>query len=130
MSLRNAVTNYEPRWTCWDPERQDIWVRQPAADAITSPLFYPFFEPGMEFEEFVVLFGEWYGQGQPCAGFVGIRADESLNRFRTIVQSKKIFRLRQPIFRYWLLEKVVLEKKVFQELSIRFRTENTENTLL
>jgi len=84
MSLRNAVTNYEPRWLCWDPDKQDIWVRQPAKEAITSPLFYPFFQPGMEFEEFVVLFGEWYGDGKPCAGFVGIRADESLNRFRTI----------------------------------------------
>lgn len=84
MSLRNAVTNYEPRWTCWDPTKKDIWVRQPSKEAITDPAFYPFFQPGMEFEEFVVLFGEWYGQGQPCGGFVGIRADESLNRFRTI----------------------------------------------
>jgi predicted phosphoadenosine phosphosulfate sulfurtransferase len=84
MSLRNAVTNYEPRWMCWDETKRDIWVREPVADGITDPAFYPFFEPGMEFEEFVVLFGEWYGEGKPCGGFVGIRADESLNRFRTI----------------------------------------------
>lgn len=84
MALRNAVTNYEPKWLCWDPDKQDIWVRQPPKCAITDPAFYPFFQPGMEFEEFVVLFGEWYGQGELCAGFVGIRADESLNRFRTI----------------------------------------------
>lgn len=84
MSLRNAVTNYEPRWMCWEPEKRDIWVREPVEGSITDPAFYPFFEPGMEFEEFVVLFGEWYGEGKPCGGFVGIRADESLNRFRTI----------------------------------------------
>lgn len=84
LVLRNAVTNYEPRWMCWDPECEEIWVRKPASMTITDPEFYPFFVPGMEFEEFVVLFGEWYAQGQTCGGFVGIRADESLNRFRTI----------------------------------------------
>lgn len=84
LSLRNAVTNYEPCWIAWDPEKRDLWVRDLADGTISDPAFYPFFEPGMEFEEFVVLFGEWYGQGKSCGGFVGIRADESLNRFRTI----------------------------------------------
>lgn len=84
LSLRNAVTNYEPRWIAWDPDKSDLWVRDLADGTISDPAFYPFFEPGMEFEEFVVLFGEWYGQGKSCGGFVGIRADESLNRFRTI----------------------------------------------
>lgn len=84
LSLRNAVTNYEPRWTCWDESKRDIWVRNPPDKAITDYEFFPFFQPGMEFEEFVPLFGEWYGQGKTCAQFVGIRADESLNRFRTI----------------------------------------------
>jgi len=84
MVLRNAVTNYEPRWMCWEPEKKDIWVRTPPKCAVTDEKFYPFFERGMEFEEFVVLFGDWYSQGKDCAAFVGIRADESLNRFRTI----------------------------------------------
>lgn len=84
MSLRNAVTNYEPRWICWEDGKQDIWVRQPDPRSITDVDYYPFFVPGMEFEEFVVLFGQWFAQGKSCAGFVGIRADESLNRFRTI----------------------------------------------
>ena len=38
----------------------------------------------MEFEEFVPAFGEWYSQGKKTACLVGIRSDESLNRFRTI----------------------------------------------
>lgn len=82
--LRNAVTNYEPRWMCWEPEKRDIWVRDFPKQGISDPMFYPFFQPGMEFEEFVPLFGLWYAQGKSCGGFVGIRADESLNRFRTI----------------------------------------------
>jgi len=38
----------------------------------------------MEFEEFVPAFGHWYGKGQMTGCFVGIRSDESLNRYRTI----------------------------------------------
>lgn len=89
LLLRNAVTNYEPRWICWEPEKRDVWVRQPPGCAVTDPARYPFFVPGMEFEEFMVLFGEWYGGGKSCGGFVGIRADESLNRFRTIAVFEK-----------------------------------------
>lgn len=84
MLLRNAVTNYEPRWTCWEPEKRELWVRDMPEEGIKDPSFYPFFQPGMEFEEFIVLFGLWYGDGKPTGGFIGIRADESLNRFRTI----------------------------------------------
>jgi predicted phosphoadenosine phosphosulfate sulfurtransferase len=25
--LRNAVSVYEPRWTCWDPEQREAWIR-------------------------------------------------------------------------------------------------------
>lgn len=91
MSLRNAVSTFQPRWICWDEDKKDIWVREMPDDAgVVSDLnFLPFFQKGMEFEEFVILFGEWYGQGKDCAAFVGIRADESLNRFRTICTFKK-----------------------------------------
>lgn len=89
LHLRNAVSVYEPFWLCWDPANRDGWVRELPPSAINDPAFFPFFHKGMEFEEFVPLFGEWYSQGKSCACFVGIRTDESLNRFRTIVQSKK-----------------------------------------
>lgn len=86
IKLRNASSNFEPTWTCWDPERKDDWVRpMPEFEGVVKDQnFYPFFVPRMEFEEFIVLFGEWYGGDQLTAAFVGIRADESLNRFRTI----------------------------------------------
>lgn len=88
LKLRNAVTNYEPQWMAWQPEKKDIWVRDIPKEATTS---YEWYVPGMEFEEFIVVWGEWYAQGKPTGGFIGIRADESLNRFRTIaVWDKKM----------------------------------------
>ena len=90
LSLRNAVSNYEPRWLSWDPNNKNVWVRQPPKIAITDEDYFPFFQRGMEFEEFVPEFGEWYSQGKTCACLVGIRTDESLNRFRTIALKTKV----------------------------------------
>jgi predicted phosphoadenosine phosphosulfate sulfurtransferase len=88
LSLRNAVSNYEPRWQCWDPDRRADWVREPSALSITDPSVFPFFRRGMEFEEFVDEFSHWYADGKATACLVGIRADESLNRFRTLIADK------------------------------------------
>lgn len=89
IALRNAVSNFQPKWLCWDPDNEASWVRPRPSYAIGDESYFPFFQRGMEFEEFVPLFGEWYAQGKSCACFVGIRTDESLNRFRTIASNKK-----------------------------------------
>jgi predicted phosphoadenosine phosphosulfate sulfurtransferase len=89
INLRNAVSMYQPHWTCWDEAAEKQWVRKPPKDAITDPKFFDFFAAGMEFEEFVPAFGLWYSGGERTACFVGIRTDESLNRFRTIASQKK-----------------------------------------
>jgi predicted phosphoadenosine phosphosulfate sulfurtransferase len=89
LALRNAVSMFQPQWRCWDPEQRSKWVRTPPGFAITDGSIFPFFRAGMEFEEFVEHFGDWYGQGELTACLVGIRADESLNRFRTIFNDSK-----------------------------------------
>lgn len=89
IKLRNASSNFEPVWTAWDPERKDDWVREMPEGAISDPAFFPWFQPHMEFEEFIILFADWYAGEGIAAGFIGIRADESLNRFRTICTFSK-----------------------------------------
>ena len=89
LNLRNAVSQYQPHWQCWDPSVRESWVRQPPARAITDSKHFPFFRRGMEFEEFVPAFSEWYAQGERIASFVGIRTQESLNRWRAIVSTTK-----------------------------------------
>ena len=90
IHLRNAVSVYEPHWICWDEAKKESWIRQPPHGSITDTAFFPFFRHGMEFEEFVPEFGEWYAQGKSCACLVGIRTDESLNRWRTIASTSKV----------------------------------------
>jgi predicted phosphoadenosine phosphosulfate sulfurtransferase len=90
IHLRNAVSVYEPFWKCWDAERKEDWIRELPENSISDPNFFPFFRDGMEFEEFVPEFGEWYSKGELTACLVGIRSDESLNRYRTISSKSKI----------------------------------------
>lgn len=88
--LRNAVSQFEPRWVCWDPDAREKWVREPDPRSIADPARFPFYRHAMEFEEFVPAFGDWYAQGELSACFVGIRSDESLNRFRTLICHKRM----------------------------------------
>lgn len=87
LLLRNAVSNYQPRWVCWDEDKKHLWVR--SKPSLASDLAqYDFYHPKMEFEELMVIFGQWYSQGNPTAAFIGIRSDESLHRYRAIVSRK------------------------------------------
>lgn len=87
LLLRNAVSDFEPKWVCWDAEKESIWVRpKPIQESDLSQ--YDFYQPKMEFEEFMVLFGKWYAGDKLTGGFIGIRSDESLHRYRAIVSNK------------------------------------------
>lgn len=87
LLLRNAVSDYEPKWVCWDESKKDLWVREKPENAANLEQ-YDFYFPKMEFEELMVIFGKWYSQGKSCGAFIGIRSDESLHRYRAIVSAK------------------------------------------
>lgn len=89
LTTTNAVSMHEPEWTCWDPSKRELWVRQPPTGAIVDGAHFPFWYPEITFEEFVPEFAQWYAEGQACAAVIGIRADESLNRWRTIARRRK-----------------------------------------
>ena len=88
LKLRNALTNYEPQWCAWDEDRKDDWIRQKPKQA-KNVEDYTWAFPKMEFEELIIVFGEWYGQGKKTAGFIGIRAQESLHRYCAIATWEK-----------------------------------------
>lgn len=88
----NACSQFEPEWISWDKDKKDLWVRKPDELSITDESTFPFWYYKITFEEFVPMFGDWFGKGEPTACFVGIRTQESLNRYRTMTnKSKNIF---------------------------------------
>lgn len=103
LSLRNAVSAIQPKWICWDKKDKKKWVRpmpklpkkQYPNVTVVNEDHYPekwtWFRRGMEFEEFILWFAKWFNEvhGEKTAAGIGIRSDESLNRFRTIMSSTK-----------------------------------------
>jgi predicted phosphoadenosine phosphosulfate sulfurtransferase len=88
LTTANAVSQFDPQWVCW--QEGAAWVREPPSHAITDPAFFPFYRHAMSFEDFVSEFSEWFSDLRPAAVLIGIRADESYNRFLSIASAKKL----------------------------------------
>lgn len=87
MESPNSLSFLEPTWIWWQPEKEPIWVRpmpeNPWVINLSNQTF-PWYRQNMPFEKFILHFAEWYAQGKKTAQLVGIRTDESLNRWRAI----------------------------------------------
>ena len=88
LTTQNGLSQFSPTWQCWQPGVE--WVRQPPEHAITDPAEFPFYEHGMTFETFVSEFADWFANHRPAAMMIGIRADESYNRFMAIASARKM----------------------------------------
>lgn len=93
VTLPCTVSSYEVDWKCWGVDDEHRWVRpMPEQEYIVNINNHPFgdlFEENMGYDEFWDMFAEWYSQGKSCANLIGIRTQESLNRFRAIMNDAK-----------------------------------------
>jgi len=80
----NGCSQFEPEWTCWDPTKKELWVRQPDEISITDPSIFSFYNTNMTFEEFMPEFAKWYSQGKMTVSLIGLRCGESLSRWLNI----------------------------------------------
>lgn len=88
LTTVNGTSQYQPEWICW--EQNVSWVRHPPEEAITKNDYFPFYKYAMTFEEFVPEFSLWFSQKKTAAMLIGIRADESLNRFMALTSRSKL----------------------------------------
>ena len=80
---RNACSNEEPFWYCWNKEDEHKWVRPLPAEAITEHKMFKF---GQSFQEFApYLYDRSEGK---IAMLTGIRTQESLRRYQVIAKKK------------------------------------------
>lgn len=92
ITLPCTVSSYATEWQCWGTNDKNRWIRpMPKYDYIVNVdnMPFDFFEENMSYDEFWDGFGNWYSQGKRTANLIGIRADESLNRFRAIMNDRK-----------------------------------------
>lgn len=93
ITLPCTVSSYEVDWQCWGINDENRWVRpMPDMDYVVNIDNHPFgdkFVENMSYDHFWDMFAEWYSGGEKTANLIGIRTDESLNRFRAIMNSEK-----------------------------------------
>lgn len=92
ITLPCTVSAYAVDWQCWGERDKERWIRpMPQKSYIVNFQNHPFpwFREDMPYDEFWDGFAEWYSQGKRTANLIGIRAAESLNRFRAILNDAK-----------------------------------------
>jgi predicted phosphoadenosine phosphosulfate sulfurtransferase len=92
ITLPCTVSAYMTDWQCWGINDEARWVRPMPTEKYIVNInnhSFPFFKENMQYYEFWDKFGEWYSQGKKCACLIGIRSEESLHRFRAIMNDKK-----------------------------------------
>jgi predicted phosphoadenosine phosphosulfate sulfurtransferase len=92
ITLPCTVSSYAVDWQCWGEHDKDRWVRPRPTDPYIVTFNnhkFPFFRENMLDKVFYDEFSEWYSQGKTSANLIGIRAAESLNRFRAIMNDRK-----------------------------------------
>ena len=92
LTLPCCISSYETDWQVWGEKDKDKWVyeRLERDYVVTFDNHkFPFYRENMLDKEFYDNFGEWYSEGKSCASMIGIRTQESLNRFRAILNDRK-----------------------------------------
>ncbi len=94
MGSRCAVSNYQMYWYPWDPDKKELWVREmPKMPYIINMDNNPFdfYKYKMVQEDLYAEFGDWYARQKKGKSIclLGIRADESLNRYRAYANIRK-----------------------------------------
>lgn len=80
---RNACSNEEPFWYCWDVNKKDLWVRELPKEAITK---HPKFIKEMSFQEFSSLMPNKVDG--LTAILTGVRTQESFRRMKAVSTKK------------------------------------------
>lgn len=96
LTTRNSVSTYEPYYIVWDINKKDLWIRELPENSITlENNIFDFYKLNMTFEVFIIEFAKWYSKktkSNITGALIGIRSDESLNRFRAIANEKNKFK--------------------------------------
>ncbi len=94
MATRTALSSYEMYWYPWDDTKKDIWVREmPRKDYVINLENNPMttYRYKMHQEDLSKQFGRWYRMAhgnRKTVCLLGMRADESLQRYNGFVNKK------------------------------------------
>ncbi len=86
VKVPTCASMYQDYWRPWDEEMRDLWVREKPEGCYVKEDF-DFYTPGLWDYDFQMRFAEWLHrrkQARRTCCLIGIRTQESLNRWRTV----------------------------------------------
>lgn len=94
VRVKCATSMYQDHWKPWEQGKKELWVRQLPKECINENNHdFDFWDDGMWDYDFQEKFGGWLrkkiGAKKVCC-LVGIRTQESLNRWRAIYSERNI----------------------------------------
>ena len=124
VSASCGISMSQSTWLPWDPEHHELWLNSIPPEAIClENQEFPFFKVGMSDYEFQSKFCQWLHREKEAvrtAVLVGIRAQESLNRYNAVTREETFsrfgttnfsHRISQDVFNFypmydWLFEDI------------------------
>lgn len=93
MATRTALSSYEMYWYPWDDTKEELWVRKRPNNPYVITIDHPFhhYRYKMHQEDLAKQFGRYYKEqhnDKNTVCLLGMRADESLQRYSGIVNKK------------------------------------------
>jgi len=107
LKSKTATSMYEQYWTPWETSKKDIWVRpMPKFEGVINieNHNFDFYNPNLSQEDFYKKFANWYyedickSKGKTIC-LVGIRTQESLNRWTAVSESVNTYKKNN-----WIIE--------------------------
>ena len=95
FKVSTCTSMYQSYWRPWEESKRDIWVREKPKDCYTAKDF-DFFNEELWDYDFQHLFAPWLRMQKKCKRvccLVGIRTQESFNRWRSIHSDRNYKRL-------------------------------------
>ncbi|MET1109842.1 DUF3440 domain-containing protein [Enterococcus faecium] len=104
----NNSSIFQPQWMMWNPKEKEKWIQPMPKQAITvdnlpETLKKYFLKANGNPDIFLRLFSKWYSEihkGEPVAIGIGIRTQESLNRYQAIYGGRHKYQSKKWINRY------------------------------
>lgn len=100
MATRTSLSNQEMFWYPWDDEKKEAWIREmPDKEYVINLENNPIttYKYKMHQEDLAKQFGRWYRiihDNKPTICLLGIRAEESLQRYNGFVNKKYGYKKR------------------------------------
>ena len=85
FKVTTCTSMHQSYWRPWDPKQKSNWVKAMPEHAVNE---FPFFKSNMWDYEFQEKFGYWIANQKKTAVLIGIRTQESMDRWRAIFKER------------------------------------------